>query len=75
MNANFSGSGWGYDCYKYEIDLCQFFLTEKVTCLPILSAEAFLFVCVYLLMLNNRGYIFCFKTCYLYNGYDFFCQS
>jgi hypothetical protein len=60
MNANFSGNGWGYHRYKYEIDLCQFVLTEKVTFLPILSAEAFLFICVYLLMLNNSGCIFLF---------------
>jgi hypothetical protein len=72
MNANFSGGGWGYHHYKYEIDLCQFFLTEKVTCFPILSAEAVLFICVYLLMLNNSGCIFFFKNCYLYNGYEFF---
>ena len=72
MYANFSDSGWGYHHFKYKIDLYQFFLTEKVTCLPILSDEAFLFICVYLLMLNNSGCIFCFKICYSYWGYAFF---
>jgi hypothetical protein len=58
--SNFSGGGWGYHHYKYEINLCQFFLPEQVTCLPILSAEAFFFHVYILLMLIIVGVFFMF---------------